>query len=99
MERMRIKERVKGWRGWREYMGLLREQNAMVTIFMHKKRIHDTRLNIMAWKDQLRCEYWLSSYETAAESVTGLALRCGSKCSEQSASRFSRRVGASFGKT
>ena len=55
MERIKIKDRVKAWRGWREYMGLLREQNAMVAIFMHKKRILDTRNIILAWKDQVRC--------------------------------------------
>jgi hypothetical protein len=55
MERIKIKDRVKAWRGWREYMGLLREQNAMVAIFMQKKRILDTRNIILAWKDQVRC--------------------------------------------
>jgi hypothetical protein len=54
MERVKIKDRIKGWRAWRQYMGLLREQGAMLNIFMQKKRIYDTRKNVMAWRDQVR---------------------------------------------
>jgi hypothetical protein len=55
MERIKIKDRVKAWRGRRQYMGLLREQYAVATMIMHKKRILDTCNNIQAWKDQVRC--------------------------------------------
>ena len=54
MERIKIKDRIKGWRGWREYMGVVRQQNAMVDIFVHRKRIHDLRSILMEWKDQIR---------------------------------------------
>ena len=54
MERVKIKERVKGWRAWREYMGVVRQQNAMVVIFMHKKSVLERRRITLAWKDQVR---------------------------------------------
>ena len=59
MERIKIKERVKGWRGWREFIGLVREQNAMLGMFVHKKRVNDTRMNVLAWRDQCRCGVWV----------------------------------------
>jgi hypothetical protein len=78
VERIKIKDRVKGWRGWREYIGLMRQQSAMVGIFMHKKRIHDMRCIVMAWKDQIRflrrfCRRF-SRYVTRCLRI-GLALR------------------------
>jgi hypothetical protein len=101
MERVKIKERVKGWRGWREYMGVVRQQSAMVAIFMHKKSVLERRRITIAWKDQVRysiCHVCIFG-DVARNHPPESALRCGTRCWEKSGCKCSKWAVASFGKT
>lgn len=101
MERIKIKERVKGWRGWREYMGAIRQQNALVGIFMHKKRIQELRCIVMAWKDQIRCgaRSFIRISQVIQHNFPELVLRCATKFLEKNAFKCRRLVDVNFGRT